>query len=388
MMIKGAMLVTPEGGFGPVYIHMKEGRIAYMGETKPFDAPDEVFDASGLYVSAGFVDIHVHGGGGADFADGTVEAFTTAAHTHMTHGTTALMPTLVACPEEEIGASHAAYLGVARLERGPRWLGLHIEGPFVAEGMRGALDASHLALPDAARLASWLERWPALARMTLAPELPGALGLIDVLSAAGRMASIGHTDAMYEDVIAAVGRGCTTVTHLYSAMSGLRRIQGYRHLGAIESALLLDRLDCEIIGDGSHLPPELLRLIVKCKGSGRLILVTDAMRAAGQLTTETILGSIGRGQRVIVEDGVAKLPDRTAFAGSIATADRLLRVMTREAGVPLWDAIGMLTVNPARAIGRPELGRLHVGGPADAVLFDGGINIKAVFVGGSRVEAG
>ena len=195
-----------------------------------------------------------------------------------------------------------------------------------------------------------------------------------------------HTDAIYEEVLEAFENGFTLATHLYSAMSGVTRRNAFRYAGVIESAFLLDEMDVEIIADGVHLPAPLLKLVYKIKGADRIALITDAMRAAGMPEGESILGSQKNGLKVIVEDGVAKLPDRTAFAGSVATTDRLVRTIIQMADVPLIDAVRMITSTPARIMKvADKKGSLTVGRDADIVLFDEGITIKLVVVKGQVV---
>ena len=223
-------------------------------------------------------------------------------------------------------------------------------------------------------------------RWSVAPELEGALEMARALVPQGVVFSIAHSDAVYEEVLAAVDAGFTHVTHLYSGMSLLTRKQGFRVLGVMESAYLLDSLSVEIIADGLHLPPELLRLIVKCIDNERICLVTDSMRAAGQDVSTSILGSLREGQQVIVEDGIAKMPDRASFASSIATADRLVRVMVQKAGLSICQAVKMMSANPARINRLAGKGTLAPGMDADLVLFDDEIKIHRVFVQGREVR--
>ena len=186
--------------------------------------------------------------------------------------------------------------------------------------------------------------------------------------------SVAHTDAIYEDVIKHLKMAITLATHLYSGMSGVTRRNAFRYAGVVESAFIIDEMDVEIIADGVHLPAPLLKLVYKIKGADRTALITDAMRAAGTDVSESILGNRNNGLKVIVEDGVAKLPDRTSFAGSVATADRLVRTMVNIADVPLLDAVKMITTTPARILRVSEnKGALAVGKDADIVIFDSNI---------------
>ena len=222
-------------------------------------------------------------------------------------------------------------------------------------------------------------------RWSAAPELEGAQDFAHTLVSHGVLLSIGHTDASEDDVYKAFDAGFTHVTHLYSCTSGVHRKNGLRYAGVIECAYLIDGMTVEIIADGVHLPASLLKLIYKIKGADRTALVTDSMRAAGMPEGESILGSKTHGLRVIVEDGVAKMPDRTCFAGSVATMDRLVRNMVYLAGVSLTDAVKMASETPARIIGEVRKGSLLPGYDADILLFDQDIHIHTVIIGGKAV---
>jgi N-acetylglucosamine-6-phosphate deacetylase len=198
--------------------------------------------------------------------------------------------------------------------------------------------------------------------------------------------AIAHTDAIYEDVIEAFNNGYTLATHFYSAMSGVMRRNAFRYAGVIESAYLIDEMDVEIIADGVHLPKPLLQLIYKTKGPQRTALITDAMRAAGLPPGESILGSKKDGTKVIVEDGVAKMPDRNSFAGSVATFDRLVRTMIQVAGISLVEAVRMASETPARIMKMGKKGALRKGNDADIVIFDENVHIAAAIVNGKIVH--
>ena len=222
-------------------------------------------------------------------------------------------------------------------------------------------------------------------RWTIAPELPGAIELGDELTQRGILPSIGHSDAIYQQVLPAFEHGYRHVTHLYSACSMLRRINAFRYLGIVESAYLLSDMTVEIIADGMHLPQELLRMICKCKPWDKISLITDALRWAGSENGQPgkQIQSRDNGIEVIIEDGVVKLADRSAFAGSICTTNRCVRTMTELAGVPLLDAVRMMTYNPARVVSvNDRKGSLEVGKDADICIFNKNMDIKTVIVGG------
>ena len=347
-------------------------------------APDETVDLQGKYLAPGFIDMHVHGGGGGDFMDAERSSWQQAFTAHMRHGTTSLCPTTLTASMEEMESVFSLYRELEgereQMPSRPRLLGLHMEGPYIAESMKGAQNGDYIRLPRK-ELTDWLleKGAGALRILTMAPELEGAGEAARALRAAGVLLSVGHSDGRLEDVEQAVRDGYTMATHLYSSMSTIIRENGMRRPGVLEAALLLDELDVEVIGDGMHLPASLLKLIVKTKGTDHMILVTDAMRAAGLPSGHYKLGSLKEGQTVWSDGQIARMPDGISFAGSVATADRMIRVMHEEAGVPLWQAVNMMTRNPARALGEAEIGVLEPGKKADLVCFDEQIRVERVY---------
>lgn len=344
-------------------------------------------DAKGQYISPGFIDIHVHGGGGHDFMDGTTEAFLQIAETHAKHGTTAMLPTTLTSEKEDLLSTLTAYDAANKINKnGASFLGMHLEGPYFALNQRGAQDPKYIRDPDPHEYKEILESYPSIKRWSAAPELKGAIEFGKYVTSKGVLAAIAHTDAIYEEVLEAFQNGYSLATHFYSAMSGVTRRNAYRFAGVIESAYLLDEMDVEMIADGKHLPAPLLQLIYKIKGPQHIALITDAMRAAGMHEGKSVLGNITNGLEVIVEDGVAKLPDRSSFAGSVATTDRLVRTMMQVAGISLIDSIQMITETPARIMGvNQKKGKLQVGKDADLLIFDENINIEMTMVNGKIV---
>ncbi|SEW51535.1 N-acetylglucosamine-6-phosphate deacetylase [Chitinophaga arvensicola] len=344
-------------------------------------------DAGGKYISPGFIDMHVHGGGGFDFMDNTPEAFLGIAQTHALFGTTALMPTTLSCENQDLLDTLATYrVADEQNVKGASFIGLHIEGPYFSMKQKGAQDPRYIRDPDPQEYRELVEGANFIKRWSAAPELSGALELGDYLRSKQILPAIAHTDAIYEEVVLAYERGFTHATHFYSCMSGVSRRAAYRYAGVIESAYLIDDMTVEIIADGSHLPAALLKLVYKIKGPEHTALITDAMRAANMPDGESILGSLHNGLPVIVEDGVAKLPDRSSFAGSVATADQLVRNMINLADVPLSDAVRMASHTPASILGISERkGALIKGADADIILFDNNINIDMTIVGGNVV---
>ncbi|HHW48672.1 MAG TPA: N-acetylglucosamine-6-phosphate deacetylase [Clostridiaceae bacterium] len=380
-------IVTPYRLVNNGVIVVEDGKIASISnENVEIDDCLEI-DAKGNYIAPGFIDIHTHGGGGHDFMDGTVEAYIGAARMHAQHGTTAIVPTTLTSTNDELKNTFAVYKEAKKINAdGAEFLGLHLEGPYFSMEQRGAQDPRYIRNPEHEEYMEILGWSDDIIRWSAAPELKGSLEFGRILKSRGILPSIAHSNAVFEEVQEAFENGFTHITHLYSSMSGVRRINAYRYAGVIESAFIIDGMTVEIIADGAHLPASLLKLIYKIKGAENTALVTDSMRAAGMPEGEYILGSLDGGQKCIVEDGVAKLPDRTAFAGSVATCDRLVRTMVEIADVPVTDAVKMMTATPARIIGvQDRKGSLAAGKDADIVLFDDKINVNMTIVKGKIV---
>jgi N-acetylglucosamine-6-phosphate deacetylase len=399
--IINGQVITPSRILRGATILITEGRIVAISEgdiAGPDALPEAlIIDAAGKYVAPGFIDIHVHGGGGYDFMDGTEEAFLGIARLHARHGTTSMTPTTMSCEGGELRQILEVYERVSAQNgqaagfsgagfQGAGFIGMHLEGPYFAMNQRGAQDPRYIRNPDPNEYRELVSRFPSIKRWSAAPELNGALDFAKYLRSKGVLAALAHTDAVYEEVLRGFEKGYTHATHLYSAMSGVTRRGAVRYAGAVESAYLIDEMTVEIIADGVHLPPPLLKLVYKIKGADRTALITDAMRGAGMPAGESILGSRQNGLKVIIEDGVAKLPDRSAFAGSVATADRLVRNMVQLADVPLCDAVRMMTGTPAAIMGVADRkGELAPGKDADIVLFDDQIDVWLTIVGGRIV---
>jgi N-acetylglucosamine-6-phosphate deacetylase len=381
-------IITPQGILEDGNVLISGGLIREISVDTIADKADRVIDAGGQYVSPGFIDIHVHGGGGSDFMDGTVDAFLTIAETHARYGTTALAPTTLTAEKEDLLSTLDAYrIAIEKNTGGAIFLGMHIEGPYFDMEQRGAQDPRYIRNPDEKEYQEIIAHaGDLIARWSAAPELPGALAFGRYVKSKGILPAIAHTNAVYDDVEQALRNGYTLATHFYSGMSGVMRRHAYRYAGVVESVYLLDGIDVEIIADGAHLPAPLLQLILKIKGIDRTALITDAMRAAGTPAGESILGSLKNGITVIIEDGVAKMPDRNSFAGSVATTDRLVRTMVQLAGVTIPEAVRMMSFVPARIMNREAFkGSLAQGKDADIVIFDEDIHIQTTIIGGRIV---
>lgn len=385
-----ARIVLPDTILDDHYLSVKNGVIESIGKGTP-DRKQlnscTTVDCGGQYLSPGFIDIHCHGGGGADFMDGHMEDILTAARAHLIHGTTGICPTTLTCSDEELFTFFESFRQAREVtEQMPHLLGIHLEGPYFSPAQAGAQPPKYLVHPRPEHYHEILRRGQGnIVRWSAAPELPGALELGDELAGKGIKVSMGHSDAGFEDIVNAMEHGYSQITHFYSAMSTITRKRGRRVLGLIECGYLFDRLKVEIIADGIHLPPELLKLILKCKNHDDICLVTDSMRGAGMPDGPSLLGSKKNGVPVIIEDGIANMPDFSSFAGSVATTDRLVRVMVQKAGLPVWEAVKMTSLNPASFLGIQETyGSIQPGKSADLLIFDDDIRISSVYVSGIR----
>lgn len=379
-------IVKQEGIIEHGSVCVRDGIITAVadGGSLPADPDVEIIDVGGRYISPGFIDIHLHGGGGVDFMAADAQEVADCCRMHLRHGTTSLTPTTCS-------ADHNRFLramdSISQAQRdmlaGPHILGIHLEGPYFAMSQRGAQPANSIRNPDRSEYLEIIQRFNNVLRWSVAPELPGALEMARELIPRGVKMSIGHSDALFEEAIAAYECGYTTVTHLYSCTSTVRRVNAFRQAGIVEAAFLLDDMTVEIIADGCHLPASLLKLIYKIKGPDRICLVTDAISVAGLSDVRGEIYSQSNDSMIVIEDDVAKLPDRSAFAGSIATSDRLVRTMITQAEVPLFQAVKMMTATPAKNIGIfDHKGSLAVGKDADIIVFDDNITVAAAMVGG------
>lgn len=384
LLIKNAVLGET---LKKVNIAIEDGRIVsadYCGNVHNFDS---IIDAEGLYALPGFVELHAHGGGGYDFMDLTEEAFVNISKTHLSHGTTSILPSTVACSKEAMLDLFSLYRKVSEKNFGINLLGLHLEGPFVSQEMRGAQNPSYVRPPSKEEVDMLMSEGGDIIKMcTAAPELEGVQYLAEKMRAHNIVLSSGHSNGTYSDIEKAHSMGFNHITHLYSNTPTVRKINQVVYAGILEAAYLLDGIKIELIADGHHVPAEVLRLALKIKGADNINLTSDAMRAAGTDATESYLGSICPENRVIIEDGVAKLPDRSYYAGSLATGDNMLRWAVNTCGVSIPDAVKMISTTPAKIIGATQKGSISKGKDADIVLFDKDLNLKAVIVAGKIIK--
>ena len=372
--IINARILTPQGWLKDGSVLISDNKIL---EVTNCDLPivgATRIDAKGTYIVPGGVEIHVHGGGGRDFMEGSEDAFRAAVKAHMQHGTTSIFPTLSSSTIPMIRAAAAT-------EPDSPVLGLHLEGHYFNMKMAGGQMPENIKDPDPEEYIPLLEETHCIKRWDAAPELPGAMQFGKYITSKGVLAAVGHTQAEFEDIYLAHEAGYKHATHFYNAMPGFHKRSGYKYEGTVESIYLMDDMTVEVVADGIHVPPTILRLVYKIKGVEKTALITDALACAASDSQEAF------DPRVIIEDGVCKLADRSALAGSIATMDRLIRTMVQKAEIPLEDAIRMASETPARIMGVADRkGTLEKGKDADILSLDDDLNVRAVWAMGKIVE--
>lgn len=354
----------------------ENGKIVGIGSFDETDA--EIIDAKGGYLLPGFVEIHTHGCGGYDFGDLTEEAFIKSAECYKKHGATTVLPTTVSCSDEDLIKLFELFRKI-RDNTAITLPGLHLEGPYLSMEMKGAQNPAYVRCPDRESVKRLTDNADIIRMITAAPEIEGADFLAEQMAKAGIVLSVGHSAATAKDIIKAFDMGYRHVTHMYCATTSNRKIGQTVYSGIVEAAYLLDGMYVELIGDGKHIPKETMQLALKIKGSGHINLTTDSMRAAGTDLKESYLGAISPDNRVIIEEGVAKLPDRSSYAGSIATSDMMLKNAVMNYDIPLVDAVNMLALTPATIVGiENKKGSLAKDKDADIVITDKQFNVLRV----------
>jgi N-acetylglucosamine-6-phosphate deacetylase len=380
MIFTNARLILPDGIRDELEVVVEQGKIAAIRPTPSLRQTGEVvrgqelIDLNGNYLAPGFIDLHVHGALGRDTMEASAEAFRSICDYHASGGTTSLLLTTATAPLNEI----AKVLQAVRDFRSTitAIAGVHVEGPFISKAKAGAQRTEFIQDPSRAGVSQLLECADVLKRVTLAPELPGALEAIEVFRSHGINVSGGHSDAWDEDARAAFDRGMRSVTHTFNCMSNARRRGVYRRAGLLEFALSEPEISCELIADSHHVSPTLMKMLYRAKGPQGICLVTDATAGAG-LPEGSRFALFGK--NCIVENGVCLLADHSALAGSVARMIDLVRVTVRDVNVPLDQAVAMAAENPARAIGLETTGRLIVGADADLVVLSPQLDVMGTF---------
>mgnify|MGYP000862952492 CR=1 FL=1 len=387
MFIKNSNIVTADKVITNAVLVIEDAKIAGITQTIEIPEAADVIDADGGYVVPGFIDIHIHGGGGYDFMDGTLEGFNSIGDIHCKHGTTSMVPTTVACTEKELFSLFPIFRKAVANSKTVQFLGMHLEGPFISFEMKGAQRADCIITPSDYIVDKILDyAGDIVIRCSGAPEIEGMKKVGKKMVDRGILMAVAHSNATCEQILEAYDYGFSHITHLYCSTPSVRKVNQKVHAGVVEAAYLLDDMTVEIIGDGVHIPKELMQMVVKFKGAGKTVIISDAMRAAGTNATESYLGSGASKNPVIIEGCVAKLPDRSSFAGSVATSDAIFRNAVLLNGLSIIDVCKMMSLTPAKIIGvDSRKGSIKKGKDADIVVMNKKLEVEKVFVKGKIV---
>src|SRR4051794_1713343 len=380
MIFTNARLIFSDGIRDGLELVVQEGKIAGIHERSAAHQKQEVIDLDGNYLAPGFIDLHVHGALGRDTMEASADAFRSICDFHATGGTTLLLLTTSTAPLNQVVKILQA-IRVCRPAIGGVG-GVHIEGPFISKAKAGAQRTEFIQDPSQASVRQLLEYADVIKRVTIAPELPGALEAIEVFCAHGISLSGGHSDAWDEDARAAFDRGMRSVTHTFNCMSSARRRGVYRVGGLLEFALGEPRISCELIADAHHVSSTLMKMLYRAKGSRGICLVTDATAGAGLADGSRFALN---GRECIVDGGVCLLADGSALAGSAARMIDLIRTIVTKADVPLYEAVAMASQNPAHAIGLERKGELKVGADADLTVLSPDLRVLRTFLSGEEI---
>jgi N-acetylglucosamine-6-phosphate deacetylase len=355
---------------------VSDGKIAEL--RAPASQSEETIDLGGNFLAPGFVDVHVHGANGRDAMEANADAFHTICDYHASGGTTSLLLTTATAPFPEI---LLALTQIGKLEI-PQIAGAHVEGPFISRDQAGAQNPEFTCEPTAELIGCLLEHRDVIKRITIAPEIKGALAAFKEFSAAGIVVSGGHSNAWEEEARAALENGMRSVTHTFNCMSSARRRGTKRVAGLLEFALSEPKICCELIAEEHHVSPTLMKLAYCAKGVGGISLVSDATAGAG-LAEEATFHLAGK--KCIVKNGACFLADNGTLAGSASRLIELVRAMIRNAEVSLPDAIAMASFNPARETGLPDKGEIAVGKDADLVVLSPELEVMQTYVKGAEI---
>jgi N-acetylglucosamine-6-phosphate deacetylase len=379
MIFTNARLIFPDGIRDRLELVANEGKIAAIREQTRARGKD-VIDLGGNYLAPGFVDLHVHGAVGRDTMEASAEAFRAICGFHATGGTTSLLLTTATAPMDNLIAVLNAVQSCRSSISGIA--GVHVEGPFISKAKCGAQRVDLVQDPLPVAIRPLLEHPDVIRRVTIAPELPGALEAIENFHGHGISVSGGHSDAWDENARGAFDRGMRSVTHTFNCMSSARRRGIYRVGGLLEFALSEPEILCELIADGHHVSATLMKMLYRAKGAAGICLVTDATAGAG-LPDGSRFSLFGND--CIVEGGVCLLADRSALAGSASCMIDLVRTLVNDIEVPLHEAIAMATRNAARAIGLKMKGQLAIGTDADLIILSPELEVQRTFAAGEEI---
>jgi N-acetylglucosamine-6-phosphate deacetylase len=379
MIFKNGRLIFPNGIRDGLDLLVEDGMITAIRAQAP-TMGEQIVDLEGNYLSPGFIDLHVHGAMGHDAMEASAKAFRAICDYHATGGTTSLLLTTATAPIKTIvdvaSAARTARSSIKQIA------GVHVEGPFISKAKAGAQRASLMRKPTRKMYAPLLEHRDVIKRLTIAPELPGAVQVIDELCENNVSVSGGHSDAWEDDARAAFEHGMRSVTHTFNCMSSTRRRGIDRVAGLLEFAMSEPEIICELIADGHHVSPTLMKMLYRAKGPRGISLVTDATAGAGLPDGSKFLLY---GTKCITEAGVCLLADRSTLAGSASRMIDLVRTMVTKVGVPLHEAIVMATDTPAFAIGLSNKGQFKIGGDADLVVISPELEVLRTLVAGAEV---
>jgi N-acetylglucosamine-6-phosphate deacetylase len=387
-LFRGTLLL-PDRELPGGQVRISAGRITEVGLSSSTTNGEQIIDAAGGYIAPGFVDLHVHGGDGGDFMDGTDDAFTKAITSHARHGTTSMAITTTVGTHERIMTVLETTRRFRTMKNSPgaRVLGAHFYGPYFRYEARGAHPGAAIRAPVKEEYDQYLQYADSLVTCTVAPELPGAQDFVEACTAKGVRTNVGHSWATFEQVAAAVKWGVRHVDHLFCAMSDKTRLRQFQMYpmqgGVLEATLFFDELTTEVIADGKHLSPDLLQLAYKIKGSDRLALVTDCSRALDMPDGDYMIGPLDGGEPIIKRDGVGMMPDGKALGSSVEGMDHMIRTFLAHTGRPLWEVIKMASLTPACIAGwEKEIGSLAAGKRADIVVLSHDLQVQRVFKDG------
>src|SRR3954470_24653296 len=379
MILRNARLIFPDGIRDGLEVEARNGKITAIRAASASPIREQL-DLVGNYLAPGFIDLHIHGALGHDAMDASMDAFAAICRHHASGGTTSLLLTTATAPMAALVKVFKAARDASRQLKPVA--GVHVEGPFISKEKPGAQTATLMSNPTPKGYAPLLEHADIVRRVTLAPELPGAIEFIDDLTQHDIRTSAGHSDAWEEHARLAFEHGLRSVTHTFNCMSMSRRRGIDRVAGLLEFAMSEPDIVCELIADGHHVSPTLMKMLYRAKGPRGICLVTDATAGAGlPAGTEFTLS----GRRCVVGDGVCLLSDRSALAGSASRMIDLVRVMVNQVGVPLHEAVAMATANPARALGLSAKRRLKPGADADFVILSRDLEVRRTLIAGERV---